>query len=110
MACSWLSGDPLSGGTYTLVQHARRLESGADASLQDADGQTPLDKAVAQVGSALLTLILKVISWLGMSFVYCCCLSRVGIQQSQATYASSCIQGHARVIYLLRRHALKSHR
>lgn len=29
-----------------------RLGGGADASLQDADGQTPLDKAVAQVGPA----------------------------------------------------------
>ena len=27
-----------------------RLERGADASLQDADGQTALDKAIFQVG------------------------------------------------------------
>ncbi len=30
-----------------------RLKAGADAFLKDADGQTPLDKALAQVGSTI---------------------------------------------------------
>ena len=50
MTCGVLPGNSVCGATYALVQHVRRLESGADASLQDADGQTALDKAAAQVG------------------------------------------------------------
>lgn len=50
MTCILLPGNSLSGATYVLVHHVRRLESGADASLQDADGQTAFDKAAAQVG------------------------------------------------------------
>ncbi len=37
----------------TLSQAMCRLKAGADAFLKDADGQTPLDKAVAQVSSTI---------------------------------------------------------
>jgi ankyrin repeat protein len=34
----------------------RRLQAGADAALQDADGETALHKACAQVGARLLPI------------------------------------------------------
>ena len=80
-----------------------RLESGADASLQDADGQTALDKAVAQVGSVLMSLIREGTSYITLSLPH----------WYAAILGYLClifIQGHAQVTYLLRHHAQMSHR
>ncbi len=59
---------PRSGVSYARVRHVCRLHSGADASLQDADGQTALDKAAAQVSPVLSSVStlknMAVLTWL----------------------------------------------
>ena len=73
------------------------MGGGADASLQDADGQTPLDKAVAQVGPAQALHVLQAHCSMRPACMPLAWLSNL----RQKLY----LQGHGSMVVLLQKQA-----